>query len=315
MSIQTVKLSQILPDPDTNSRHHSAYEIGLKQLADNIAAIGLILPIAVRPIGDGLYRILDGHRRHQALTMIHSGKLEETDVPVLVREADNADARTLSLAANIMRLPLHAADQYEAFAAMLDEGLSREEIAARFALPVKDVDKRLALGRIAKPFLDAYRKDELKVETIQILTGLSMSRQFEVLKLVAEQGRGYDDWRIRQLVNDDAIFSNNPIAKFVGIEAYEAAGGRVERNRRHPRVHRCCAQCVGWCAGRVSGGRRARWRTYHPPPSAGEAKWRMKSSYHPKPLRRGRGLHTTSGGTNALTRHASLSRTGGSGMS
>jgi ParB/RepB/Spo0J family partition protein len=233
MTIQTIKLAQILPDPETNSRHHSASETGLKELADNIQAIGLILPLAVRPVGDGLYRILDGHRRHQALTMIHSGKLEETDVPVLVRNADNADARVLSLAANIMRLPLHPADQYEAFAAMLNEGIDRQAIATRFALPLKDVDQRLALGQVTQPFLSAYRKDQLTVETIMYLSALSTSRQWEVLKLIEEQG-GLDskgvDWKIRNLINDRAIFSNNAVVKFAGLNAYEMLGGRVERS-------------------------------------------------------------------------------------
>lgn len=231
MTIQTIKLAQILPDPETNSRHHSASETGLKELADNIQAIGLILPLAVRPIGDGLYRILDGHRRHQALTMIHSGKLEETDVPVLVRDADNADARVLSLAANIMRLPLHPADQYEAFAAMLDEGIDRQAIATRFALPLKDVDQRLALGRVTRPFLTAYRQDQLTVETIMDLSALSTSRQWEVLKLIDEQG-GLDsrgvDWKIRNLINDKSLWSHTPVAKFVGLNVYEQAGGRTE---------------------------------------------------------------------------------------
>jgi len=231
MTIQTVKLAQILPDPETNSRHHSASETGLKELADNIQAIGLILPLAVRPVGDGLYRILDGHRRHQALTMIHSGKLEETDVPVLVRDADNADARVLSLAANIMRLPLHPADQYEAFAAMLDEGIDRQAIATRFALPLKDVDQRLALGRVTRPFLTAYRQDKLTVETIMDLSALSTSRQWEVLKLIDEQG-GLDgrgvDWKIRNLINDKSLWSHTAVAKFVGLNVYEQAGGRTE---------------------------------------------------------------------------------------
>jgi ParB/RepB/Spo0J family partition protein len=233
MTIQTIKLAQILPDPVTNSRHHSASETGLKELADNIQAIGLILPLAVRPVGDGLYRILDGHRRHQALTMIHSGKLEETDVPVLVRDADNADARVLSLAANIMRLPLHPADQYEAFAAMLDEGIDRQAIATRFALPLKDVDQRLALGKVTQPFLTAYRQDQLTVETIMYLSALSISRQWKVLKLIDEQG-GLDskgvDWKIRNLINDKAVFSNNAVVKFAGLNAYEMLGGRVERS-------------------------------------------------------------------------------------
>ena len=41
-----------MPDPVTNSRHPSASETGLKELADNIQAIGLILPLAVRPVAE-----------------------------------------------------------------------------------------------------------------------------------------------------------------------------------------------------------------------------------------------------------------------
>lgn len=227
MTIQTLKLSQILPDPDTNSRHHSAYETQLKELADNIQSIGLILPLAVRPIGGGFYRILDGHRRHQALTMIHSTKLEETDVPVLVREVDKADARVLSLAANVMRLPLHPADQFEAFKAMLDEGKSREEIASGFALSLKDVDQRLALGRVMTPFLDAYRKDVLRVETIRDLSALSSERQLEVYKQLDKEPRRWE-FQIRDLINDKTIWSHTPVAKFVGLNVYEQAGGRTE---------------------------------------------------------------------------------------
>lgn len=228
--VHTLKLSQILPDPDTNSRHHSAYEVQLRELADNIQAIGLILPIAVRPIGGGFYRILDGHRRHQALTMIHSGKLEETDVPVLVRDVDKADARVLSLAANIMRLPLHPADQFEAFKAMLDEGKSREEIAAGFALSVKDVDQRLALGRVIPAFLDAYREDVLKVDTIKDLSALSTERQLEVYKQLDHKEQRRWEWQIRDLINDKTIWSHMPPVKFVGLDIYENAGGRVERS-------------------------------------------------------------------------------------
>jgi ParB/RepB/Spo0J family partition protein len=230
-TVQTVKLSQLIPDPIINSRL-SGYEDELKQLADNIQSIGLILPLSVRTAGKEIYTIIDGHRRHQALRMVYSGKEEETDVPVLVRDADNADARVLSLAANIMRLPLHPADQFEAFKAMLDEGIEREKIASRFSLSLKDVDQRLALGRVGKPFLNAYRDELITLDTIEDLSALSSQRQVDIYNIIVDQGgmERVNDYKIRNLINDKAIFENNSVVKFVGLDAYEAEGGRVERS-------------------------------------------------------------------------------------
>lgn len=230
MNPTTVKLSQLIPDMVINSRL-CGYEDEIGPLADNIRAIGLILPLSVRPAGGNLYSIIDGHRRHQALTMLHT-EGGDPDVPVLVRETDDTDARVLSLAANIMRLPLHPADQFEAFKAMLDEGLTPENIAARFSLAVKDVNQRLALGGVIKPFLNAYRDGDLKIEAVKLLTPLSSERQLEVLNQLIDgkSERRSWDYQLRQLVNDKAIFSNNTAVKFVGLAAYEAAGGRVERS-------------------------------------------------------------------------------------
>lgn len=227
MTPTTVKLSQLLPDPSINSRI-SGYEDEIGQLADNIKAIGLILPIAVRPSGSH-FMIIDGHRRHQALTMIHSDR-EDPDVPVLVRDTDDKDARVLSLAANIMRLPLHPADQFEAFKAMLDEGLTRQEIATRFSLSIKDVDKRLALGRVIKPFLDAFRKDVLDLDDMKALSAAAGERQLEIYKSLDPHKTGSWGWQIRSALNDKAIFDNDPRVRFVGLARYEEARGRVERS-------------------------------------------------------------------------------------
>lgn len=227
MTLMTVKLSRLLPDPSINSRL-SGYEDEIGQLADNIKAIGLILPLSVRPSGSQFY-IIDGHRRHQALTMIH-GEGDDPDVPVLVRDTDDKDARVLSLAANIMRLPLHPADQFEAFKAMLNEGLTRQEIATRFSLSVKDVDKRLALGRVIKPFLNAFREDVLDLDDMKALSSASSERQLEIYKTLDPQKTNGWGWQIRSALNDKAIFDNDPRVRFVGLSRYEEAGGRVERS-------------------------------------------------------------------------------------
>lgn len=227
-NVQTVKLSQLIPDALISSRL-SGHEEDIGELAENIKAVGLILPLSVRPLtGGSSFTIIDGHRRHQALMMIHSGKEEETDVPVLVRDADDKDARVLSLAANIMRLPLHPADQYEAFKAMLDEGISREEVASRFSLSLKDVDQRLALGRVIKPFLNQYRTGDLTLDGMKALSSVHPERQQAILVALNAAGGRVSDWKVREFINEDAVYSSHPIARFVGLERYAQAGGRIE---------------------------------------------------------------------------------------
>lgn len=222
----TVKLSQLIPDMKCNSRRDHV-DNAMRELIESIAHNGLILPIAVRPLDDGHYLIIDGHRRFEALTRLHAERMEETDVPVLVRDVDDKDARALSLAANIVRLPLHPADQYVAFAKMLDEGMAREEIAARFSLDLKAVGRVLALGKVIPAALQMYREGEIDVETVRLFASCSEERQLAVWRKAYEENK-LSRWQVQRLLSDDTIEAHSSVAKLVG-DAYEAAGGRVEQ--------------------------------------------------------------------------------------
>lgn len=226
----SVALSQLVPDPVINSRLMEDAE-ALDQLATNIEQVGLILPLAVRPIADGKFAIIDGHRRHAALKKIaEKGGDNDPIVPVLLREADNADARTLSLAANIMRLPLHPADQYEAFKALRDEGLEVEQIASRFALTRKEVEQRLALGSVTAEGLALYRKGALTLEDMKLLACTAADRQAAAIAGATDEDGNIYSWKLRELLREKTINTNDPIRKLVTEDEYAAAGGRVERD-------------------------------------------------------------------------------------
>ena len=70
--------------------------------------------------------------------------------------------RRVSLAENIMRLPMHPADQYDAFKALVDQGKGPEEIAARFGCSPAVIQQRLKLAGVSPSLLDALpeRGDE-----------------------------------------------------------------------------------------------------------------------------------------------------------
>jgi ParB family chromosome partitioning protein len=75
-----MKLQDILPNPNQPRKHFD--EEKLRELADNIKAVGLKQPLIVRPLGKGKkYQLVDGERRYRACKLI-----DLKEVPVDVRE-------------------------------------------------------------------------------------------------------------------------------------------------------------------------------------------------------------------------------------
>ena len=55
--------------------------------------------------------------------------------------AGSADATEISLTENVVRAPMHPADQFEAFRGLIDAGASVADIAARFGIRETAVKK------------------------------------------------------------------------------------------------------------------------------------------------------------------------------
>ncbi|MDB5802711.1 MAG: stage 0 sporulation protein [Betaproteobacteria bacterium] len=100
-SYQLIKLAQIDTAPQVRQ---SMNKEGLQELADDIAARGVIQPIVVRQVGER-FRVVMGHRRRFACEMI--GKEE---VPAIVRETADDEVTELQLIENLQREDLAADD-------------------------------------------------------------------------------------------------------------------------------------------------------------------------------------------------------------
>ncbi|MDK2883319.1 MAG: ParB family transcriptional regulator, chromosome partitioning protein [Bacillota bacterium] len=68
----------------------------LDELAESIREVGVLHPLVVRPLGDGRYEIVSGHRRLMAAKI---AGLEE--VPCVVREMDDTEAELALIDANL----------------------------------------------------------------------------------------------------------------------------------------------------------------------------------------------------------------------
>ncbi|MDE0355029.1 MAG: ParB N-terminal domain-containing protein, partial [Deltaproteobacteria bacterium] len=203
------------------------------ELKASIAAHGLLGNLVVRSDDPGNgYAVVAGGRRLTALKALAAdGVLDAAHpVPCLVVDG-SAPSSELSLAENVVRIAMHPADQVIAFTKLAESGVSVAAIAARFGVAERLVEQRLRLGNAAPELLDAYRDDQIDLETLKAFAVTTdHGRQTAVWEQVADQGYRPAAWQVKHLLTEERVPANSAIARFVGVGAYEAAGGAVLRD-------------------------------------------------------------------------------------
>jgi ParB family transcriptional regulator, chromosome partitioning protein len=111
-----------------------------------------------------------------------------------------------------------------------DAGSTIEAVAARFGVPEQRVKQRLRLGKLAPELLDAYRDGAVSLEIIMAFTlGADHAAQLAVWRQIKEQ-RFPSAHAVRRMLTDSAEPFDSDLGAFVGLAAYEAAGGKVTRD-------------------------------------------------------------------------------------
>ncbi|MCW9035402.1 MAG: ParB N-terminal domain-containing protein [Alphaproteobacteria bacterium] len=193
------------------------------ELAASIFSHGLLENLIVRPLENGRYEVLAGGRRLVALqSLVRDGELG-ADHPVACLVHDG-DPQEVSLAENIVRLSMHALDQFEAFAALSDQGLSVIEIANRFGNTETLVRQRLRLGRVVPEIREACREDKINLETLMAFAVTDDNGEQLAVWEQLKDGHLHAH-HVRRLLTDEKIAANSRFVQFIGLEAYEAAGG------------------------------------------------------------------------------------------
>jgi ParB family chromosome partitioning protein len=228
MNIQQIPLNKLVPGA-ANVRKTGA-DSGVEELAANIKALGLLQNLQVREAEGDKFEVVAGRRRLLALKLLAKqkaiAKTEDIACNVL---AEGEDATEISLAENVMRLPMHPADQYEAFKALADNGKGPEDIAARFGCSPMTVQRRLKLASVSPALMDAYRAEEMSLDQLMAFTASDdHGQQEKVWSELAEYNR--HPATIRRLLTNALVEADDDRAVFVGIDAYVAAGGGVLRD-------------------------------------------------------------------------------------
>ena len=152
-------------------------------------------------------------------------------VPCIVRGPGvDVSAEEDSLAENLQRVSLHPIDQFRAFKALCDRGAGEEEIAVRFFVAPAVVKQRLRLASVSEKLLGVYAGDDMTLEQLMAFTVTTDHARQEQAWEALQHSYNKEPYLIRRQLTESAVRASDRGARFVGLDAYEAAGGMVLRD-------------------------------------------------------------------------------------
>jgi ParB family transcriptional regulator, chromosome partitioning protein len=225
---QTIALNRLVRSKSNVRR--TARDTGIDALMASIAAHGLRQNLNVRATSGNRFEVVAGGRRLEALRRLAKDGTLPADaaIPCAVL-AENDNAAEISLAENAIRQDMHPDDQCDAFAALIASGSSIEDIAARFGVTPILVRQRLKLAAVSPTLRKLFRKGDLDLSQMSAFALVDdHAAQEAVWADLPEWNRDGD--AIRRALSAEGVEATERLAAFVGIDAYEAAGGTVLRD-------------------------------------------------------------------------------------
>ena len=113
---------------------------------------------------------------------------------------------------------------------MHDKGMTEEAVAAAFSIGVNVVKQRLRLVTVSPALLDIYADDAMTLEQLMAFTISSDHARQEQVWDAVKDGWQKQPHHIRRMLTEATVRAADRRAVFVGVEAYEEAGGTVLRD-------------------------------------------------------------------------------------
>ncbi len=187
-----------------------ASSLGMEELIASIKEKGVIQPVLVRP-KDGGYELIAGERRLRA-----AKKLGFTQLPVIIRDVQDAEALQLSLIENIQREQLNPLEEAQAYQRLIAEfGYTQEKIAKVVGKDPSSISNTLRLLKLPEEIQVALRNGAIS---------MGHARTILAVRSLSEQGSLFKR----------ALAQNLSVRELENIVAKRADGGRIRKKRFKP---------------------------------------------------------------------------------
>lgn len=173
-----IPIAQIHPNPWQPRRVFD--EESLAGLAKSIRGNGLLQPLSVRSLGDGVYELVAGERRLRALRLAGL-----TTAPCILLETTARESAVFALLENLQRQDLHFFEEAEGIARLVETvGLTQEQVAERLGKSQPAVANKLRLLQLSSDLRDIIIEKQLSERHARALLRLPAERQSAALQQI-----------------------------------------------------------------------------------------------------------------------------------
>ena len=175
--VQRVPLDRVQPCPFQPRKEFTAE--ALQELADSIREQGIIQPLIVRQKGDR-FELIAGERRWRAAQLA-----KITELPVIVREADDREVLELALIENLQRENLNPLEEAQGYSELIGKfSMTQEDVAVKVGKSRAVVANALRLLKLPPDVQVNVRDGRISVGHAKVILGLSNPAE---QKLAAER--------------------------------------------------------------------------------------------------------------------------------
>ncbi|TLS77535.1 ParB/RepB/Spo0J family partition protein [Mariprofundus erugo] len=155
----------------------------LFSLTESIRREGVLMPILLRPDGDG-YELIAGERRWRA-----SQAAGLVEIPAVVREVGDLEALELAIIENEQRDDLSAIESGRAYKRMIDEfGCTQQQVAEKIGVSRVQVSNLIRLLQLSDTIKTMIDRKEMTMGQARPLVGLPVDVAEKLALQCIEQG-------------------------------------------------------------------------------------------------------------------------------
>ena len=157
----------------------------LSELMASIAEKGILEPLVVRQRGER-FQIVAGERRYQAAIQVGL-----RDLPVVIRDVDDAEMLELALIENLQRKDLTPFEESEALQGLADRcGYTHEDLARRLGKSRTSITESLALNAMPEEVRNICRLADISSKSLllQVVRQDTPEKMTALVEKIASQG-------------------------------------------------------------------------------------------------------------------------------
>jgi ParB family chromosome partitioning protein len=167
----------------------------LSELIASIGEKGILEPLLVRQRGER-FQIIAGERRYHAA--VQAGVRE---LPVMVREVDDAEVIELALIENLQRKDLTPFEEAEALSGLAEKcGYTHEDLARRLGKSRTSITESLSLNSMPEDVRNLCRLADIASKSLllQVVRQETPQKMTALVEKIASQGTGATRQRLRE---------------------------------------------------------------------------------------------------------------------